>query len=116
MQAAIVDAELTTNDIDAIFAAANSTRRVDRTEYEAIAALFGDRIPAVVATKGFFGEYSGGGAMHLASALTAMRDQILPASVGFEEPDEAMRFTPARCRQPHELRHILVNSISAGGS
>jgi 3-oxoacyl-[acyl-carrier-protein] synthase II len=115
MKAALDDAELTTADIDAIFASANSTKRVDAVEAHAIARLFGERIPDVVATKGFFGEYAGGGAVHLASALIAMREQFLPMSIGFEEADESLPLAPTRATQARELRHIIINSISAGG-
>lgn len=115
MRGAIDDAELATSDIDAIFASANSTRRVDAVEARAIAALFGDRIPEVAATKGFFGEYAGAGGVQLASALVSMRDQTLPASAGFEQGDDDLPFVPTRMARACALRHVLVNSVSAGG-
>lgn len=114
MRAAIEDAELSTADIDAIYASANSTQRADRLEYQAIQTLFHD-VPAVVATKGYFGEYAAGGALQLVSAVLALRDQKLHASAGFSEGDAEMRFTPTRETRSHQLRHVLVNSISAGG-
>jgi 3-oxoacyl-[acyl-carrier-protein] synthase II len=114
MRAAIEDAELSTADIDAIYASANSTQRADRLEYRAIHSLF-DSVPAVVATKGYFGEYAAGGALQLVSAVLALRDQKLHASAGFSEGDAEMRFTPTRESQSRQLRHVLVNSISAGG-
>ncbi|HWS71762.1 MAG TPA: beta-ketoacyl synthase N-terminal-like domain-containing protein [Thermoanaerobaculia bacterium] len=115
MRAAIDDAELTPADIDAVYASANSTRRADTLEYRALQALFGERVPPVVATKGYFGEYAAGGGLHLASAFLAMREQTLHASFGFESGDAEMRLDVTRERRPAELRHILVNSISAGG-
>ena len=83
-------------DIDAIYASANGTKRGDRLEMRAIQRLFGDDVPPVVATKGYFGEYAAGGGLQLAAALLAMRDQKLHASFGFEEADPEMRFTPVR--------------------
>jgi len=112
MRAAIDDAEIAVADIDAIYASANSTRRADDLEARAISELFGDRVP-VVATKGYFGEYAAAGALQLASALVAMSDQQLHASVGFEEGDTSFEVT--REGRPAQLRHILLNSISAGG-
>ena len=115
MRAAIDDAELTPADIDAVYASANSTRRADALEYRALQALFGERVPPVVATKGYFGEYAAGGGLHLATAFLAMREQALHASLGFERGDPEMRLDVTRERRPAALRHILVNSISAGG-
>lgn len=115
MRSAIDDAALEPRDIDAIYASANSTRRADRLEYLALQSLFGDAVPPVVATKGYFGEYAAGGGLQLAAALVALRDQALHPSSGFEQGDESMRIAVNREYRPATLRHILVNSISAGG-
>ena len=114
MRAAIEDAEIDVSDIDAIYASANSSVRADRLEYRAIQSLFGD-VPPVVATKGYFGEYAAGGALQIVAAALAIREQKLHASVGFSEGEEAMRFAPTRERSSRPLRHVLVNSLSAGG-
>jgi 3-oxoacyl-[acyl-carrier-protein] synthase II len=114
MRAAIEDAEIDLSDIDAIYASANSSVRADRLEYRAIQSLFGE-VPPVVATKGYFGEYAAGGALQVVAAALAIREQKLHASVGFSEGEEAMRFAPARERSSRRLRHVLVNSLSAGG-
>ncbi|HSY50450.1 MAG TPA: beta-ketoacyl synthase N-terminal-like domain-containing protein [Thermoanaerobaculia bacterium] len=115
MEAAIDDAEVRRSDIDAIYASANGTMRGDRLELRAIQTLFGDEVPPVVAAKGYFGEYAAGGGFQLAAALLAMRDQKLHASLGFEEADSEMQFTPVLAPRAATLRNILVNSISAGG-
>ena len=114
MRAAIDDAEISIGDIDAIYASANSSVRGDRLEYRAIQSLFRD-VPPVVATKGYFGEYAAGGALQIAAAAIAIRDQKLHASIGFSEGEEAMRFAPTRESSPRRLRNVLVNSLSAGG-
>lgn len=112
MRAAIDDAEIALDDVDAIYASANGSVRGDAVEGRAIEELFGDRVP-VVATKGVFGEYAAGGALQLASAVIAMDEQMLHASLGFESGD--FRFTPTRERRACTLRHVLVNTVSAGG-
>ena len=114
MRAAIDDAGLAPDDIDAVYASANSSVRADRVEARAIRALFGDRVP-VVATKGIFGEYAGAGSLQLAAALLAVRDQILHKSVGYEDPDPELGISPTDNRQPTTVNNVLVNSISAGG-
>jgi 3-oxoacyl-[acyl-carrier-protein] synthase II len=114
MRAALEDAELTVDDIDAIYASANSTRRADGIEARAIGEMFGERVP-VVATKGYFGEYAAAGGLHLAAALLAIQEQSLHASCGFEEPDEQTTIGIVRERRPAALRNVMVNSMSAGG-
>jgi len=114
MRAAIDDAEISLDEIDAIYASANSSVRGDRLEYRAIQSLFAD-VPPVVATKGYFGEYAAGGALQIAAAALAIREQRLHASVGFSDGEEEMKFVPTRERLPRQLRHVLVNSLSAGG-
>jgi 3-oxoacyl-[acyl-carrier-protein] synthase II len=116
MRAALEDAELTPDDVDAVYASANGSRRGDAVEARALELLFGARMPAVVATKGIFGEYAAGGALQLASAIIAVDEQRLHASVGFQEPgSEQTDLAVNRSVREAELRHVLVNSVSAGG-
>jgi 3-oxoacyl-[acyl-carrier-protein] synthase II len=115
MRNALDDAGINVSDVDAIFASANGTQRGDRLEARAIHALFGERIPPIAATKGIFGEYAAGGALQLASAILAVRDQALPKSVGFEERDPELNITATGNRHPATLNHVLINAISAGG-
>jgi 3-oxoacyl-[acyl-carrier-protein] synthase II len=111
MRAALDDAELTPDAVDAVYASANGSRRGDAVEARALEQLFGARMPAVVATKGIFGEYAAGGALQLASAIVAVDEQRLHASVGSDESELAVNRDVCGA----ELRHVLVSSISAGG-
>jgi 3-oxoacyl-[acyl-carrier-protein] synthase II len=115
MHAAIDDADLSLDDIDAVYASANGAPRADRLEYRALETLFGGRVPPVVATKGYFGEYSAGGALQLVAALLALDEQSLHASLGFEEGEPEMNIDVTREARPAALRNVLVNSLSAGG-
>jgi 3-oxoacyl-(acyl-carrier-protein) synthase len=115
MRGALDDAGISADDVDGIYASANGTRRADRLEARAIRALFGERVPPVVATKGIFGEYAAGGALQLAAALVALRDQVLHASAGFDEADDELAVAPTRERRRAELRYLVVNAVSAGG-
>lgn len=110
MRAAIEDAELSLSDIDAIYASANGSVRGDALEQRALESLF-DRIPPVVATKGIFGEYAAGGGLQLAAALIALDEQKLHASAGFEEGELPV----TRETRDAQLRHVLINTLSAGG-
>lgn len=111
MKAALHDAELPLEAIDAVYASANGSRRGDALEQAALESLFGASMPPVVATKGIFGEYAAGGALQLAAALIAIDEQKLHASVGFEEGSMLLM----RDTRDANLRHVLVNSLSAGG-
>lgn len=115
MASAIEDAGLEPDQIDAIWGSANSSIPCDRLEYRAIQRFFGGAIPPVVATKGLFGEYAAAGGLHLATALLALREQRLPASAGFVRGEDEMMLEVTRVTRDAELRHILVNSLSAGG-
>lgn len=115
MALAITDAGLQTEDIDAIWGSANSSIHGDRLEYRAIQRLFGDDAPPVVATKGLFGEYAAAGGLHLATALLALREQRLPESAGFVRGEDDMTIEISTHARDAALRHILVNSLSAGG-
>ena len=111
MRAALEDAEIAIGDVDAVYASANGSKRGDALEARALHMLFGDALPPVVATKGIFGEYAAGGALQLAAALVAVEEQSVHASVGSEETEIAVN----REQRAAELRHVLVNSLSAGG-
>lgn len=115
MRAALDDAGITTSDVSAVWASANGSVSGDRVEARALAELFAASCPPVVATKGIFGEYAGGGAVHLASAVMALRDGQLPASVGFERADDGVSLPVTREPRSAALKHVLVNSIAAGG-
>jgi 3-oxoacyl-[acyl-carrier-protein] synthase II len=115
MRRAIEDAELAPPDIGAVYASANGSVRGDRLEYAALHKLFGNRMPPVVATKGYFGEYAAAGSLQLAAAILAVADQVVHRSCGFSEGDPEMQFEPNRERRPARIDHVLVSSLSAGG-
>jgi 3-oxoacyl-[acyl-carrier-protein] synthase II len=113
MAAAIDDAGIQPGAIDAVWASANSSRRGDAVEAEALQMLFGRDMPPVAATKGYFGEYAGGGSIHLAAAVMAMADQELPRSCGCDLPEPPIPVTGQHLAIP--IRNMLVNSVSSGG-
>ena len=115
MSSAIADAGLAPADIDVVWASANGSLRGDLLEARALEHLFGDAIPMVVAIKGAIGEYSGAGSIHLASALIAMKHQFIPLSTGFRDPLPEVLVPVSTRFEEKSIRHILVNSLSAGG-
>ena len=111
MLAAIDDAGIGAGDIDAVYCSASGSRRGDALEEAALRLVFGQQMPALVATKGIFGEYAAGGTLHLAAAALALQEQVVHPSVGFGEGGLPLN----REVRPAELRHVLVPSLSAGG-
>lgn len=111
MRAAIEDAGIEATAIDAIYASANGSLRGDVLEARALTSFFGDALPPVVATKGIFGEYAAAGGLQLAAALLALEGQTLHASPGYREGLIAVNQNVKEM----PLRHVLVNSLSAGG-
>lgn len=111
MSLALSDAGIGAEDVGAVYCSASGSRRGDALEAKALRMLFTERMPPLVAVKGIFGEYAAGGALQLVAALVALEEQILHPSVGFEEGE----LTLNRDARPAELRHVLVNSVSAGG-
>lgn len=115
MRDAIDDAGVAPGEIAAIFASANSGVRADRLEARALREVFGRAVPPVVAPKAAFGEYAGGGALQIAAALVAMRDQQLPPTLGFEVAEPGLEIPLNLELRDFPMKHILVASLSAGG-
>lgn len=115
MREAIDDAGLRLSDIDAVWASANGSLRGDRLEARALRQLFGASVPPVVAAKSYFGEYAAAGAIHLATAVLAVRDQLLPATLGYGAAEDGLELPIVTAARPAPIRHMLVNSLSAGG-
>ena len=80
---ALADARCTPDDIDVVFADAAADPDLDRAEADAITAVFGaGRVP-VTAPKTLTGRlYGGGAALDVATALLALRDGVIPHTVG----------------------------------
>lgn len=111
MRGAAADAGIAIEEIDAIYASANGSRRGDDLERRAIEQLFPASTPPVVAVKGIFGEYAAAGGLQLAAAALALADQRIHGSVGFENGPP---FVNREVRSA-DIRHVMVNAISAGG-
>jgi len=99
--------------IDFLHAHGTGTRLNDAAEAEAIARVFGDRIP-VTSTKGATGHTLGAsGAVGLAFCLLAMRDKCLPPTVGLREPEFAIDVVEEARDRP--VANALCLSFGFGG-
>jgi nodulation protein E len=106
-------AELDCGQIDYINAHGTGTRQGDLAEAQAVATLFGDRVPCS-STKPVTGHCMGATpALEAIIAVQALRHQRVPPTANCDRPDPACPLDP----QPHESRAAnlrTVLSTSAG--
>jgi 3-oxoacyl-[acyl-carrier-protein] synthase II len=120
IQRSLRSANLTPAEVDYINAHGTATVQNDRTEAEAIHAVFGragSRTP-VSSIKSMIGHSMGAsGALEFVTCVAAMRDQFVPPTLNCDEPDSdlGLDFVPNRGRR-HALNVALSNSFGFGGS
>ncbi|MBI4845974.1 MAG: beta-ketoacyl-[acyl-carrier-protein] synthase family protein [Candidatus Omnitrophica bacterium] len=120
MSLAIENAQLSPEDVDCIFANANSTRGADAIETLAIKDVFGrhaEKIP-VTATKSITGEtLSNSGALAIAAGLGTLEKGIVPEILNFIEKDKNcdLDYVIGKPRKKNILK-IMVNSFAPNGA
>jgi act minimal PKS chain-length factor (CLF/KS beta) len=88
VEAALADANVRPEDVDVVFADAAGTPAADAQETAAISAIFGHRGVPVAVPKTMTGRlYAGGAPLDVTAALLALRDEVIPPSVGGRLPD-----------------------------
>ncbi|MGW3963636.1 ketosynthase chain-length factor [Amycolatopsis sp. NPDC005003] len=111
---ALADAGLRPSDVDVVFADGAGTRTRDAEEAAALAGVFGGRGVPVTVPKTMTGRLAAGGApLDVACALLAMRDGVLPPTVGVTEP--AYELDLVREPRPARVRTALVLARGFGG-
>ena len=113
---ALGDADLTPDDIDAVFPYGIGVPDYDTAEAAALASVFGDRLAdlPVVSLKPFVGNCgAGSGGIDLAVAAACVKHQHLPPIVNRDSPIEGL--SGNRDAGPAELKHVLVVGTGLGG-
>ena len=119
MELAIKDARISKNEVGYINAHGTSTM-ADAIETKAIKQVFGEqarRIP-VSSTKSMTGHLLGGaGGLEAGICILALRDQVLPPTINYENPDPAcdLDYVPNQARKA-TVRYALSNSFGFGGT
>ncbi len=119
MRAALKQAGIDAAQVQHLNAHATSTQVGDKGEMAAIKAIFGDQgAIAVTSTKSATGHLLGaaGGIEAIFTAL-ALRDQIAPATLNFEHPDEAAEGLDIvhGAARPMDIEYALSNGFGFGG-
>lgn len=114
---ALDDAGMAAREIDVVFADGAAVPELDRQEAYVIASVFGAWAVPVTVPKSMTGRlYSGGGALDVAAALLAMRDSVIPPTVGSTDVPGSYRIDLV-VGEPREarVRTALVLARGAGG-
>jgi nodulation protein E len=119
IRAALADADLAPEQVDYVNAHGTGTRLNDRTEVSALADVFGPHLKrlAVSSSKSMLGHcLTAGGALELLAAVLALREGMLPPTIGFREfdPECDIDCVPNRAR-PAALNIAISNSFAFGG-
>ena len=120
MRASLHDAGIAPSEIGYVNAHGTSTPLGDALETVAIKRTFGEdakKIP-VSSTKSMTGHVLGGaGGIEAGVSVLVLRDQILPPTINYENPDPAcdLDYVPNQARKK-SLQYALSNSFGFGGT
>jgi 3-oxoacyl-[acyl-carrier-protein] synthase II len=120
IRAALQDARVAPQDVDYVNAHASSTELGDATETMAIKAALGQekaQSTPISSIKGAIGHCLGAaGAVEAAVTVLALRDNIAPPTINYENPDPScdLDYVPNTARDV-ELNIALSNSFGFGG-
>ncbi|HUN54287.1 MAG TPA: beta-ketoacyl-[acyl-carrier-protein] synthase family protein [Smithella sp.] len=114
---ALRNADISPNDIQAIFAAANGDKILDEVEARAYSEMFdgSEKMPFINSLKGATGEsFSGGGIRTCALALS-LEKNVLPPVAGLVNPLQPFPFIVGE-KKELEIHNAALAGISFGGT
>jgi 3-oxoacyl-[acyl-carrier-protein] synthase II len=116
MAQALAQADVRPDDVDVVYAAANSSA-LDAVEATALESLFGSGRAVVTSIKGALGESGAAGSAACVAALLCGRQESVPPIAGLERLDPACAgLRIAQCAEPAPGPLVLVNSVASGGA
>ncbi len=120
MKVTLADANVPPEAVNYVNAHGTSTPLGDAIETAAVKRLFGERAKKVPvsSTKSMTGHLLGGaGGLEAGICVLALRDQILPPTINYENPDPEcdLDYVPNQSRKA-EVEYALSNSFGFGGT
>lgn len=117
---ALGKADLNEEDIDCIYAAANSVPEQDRLETIAIKDIFNiySRCIPVSSIKSMLGEsVSAAGGLQIAASVGAINRGFIPPTINYEtkDPECDLDYVPNACRK-QQIKNVLINNFGPGGT
>lgn len=115
MRLALDRAALPPSDISVVIPDALGVPAYDRTEASALRSVFGRDVP-VTTHKSLVGRlYQGGSALDVATALLAMRHDVIPATTEVEYPAEGCELAFVGANQPGPIEAVMINARGFDG-
>lgn len=117
MNMALADAGIEPAQVDYVNAHGTSTTVNDKVETLACKGVFGEKVPPVSSTKSMMGHLiAAAGVTELIVCLMAMRDNVLPPTINYENPDPLcdLDYIPNEAREAN-CSIALNNSFGFGG-
>jgi len=116
MAECIDSAGVSPGDIDAVNAHAASTKTGDRVEYQALKAVFKDKLPPVSANKALIGHAMGASsAIESILALEGMRNHLILPTINYTPDPELPIDCVSEGVRRLEQEYVLKNSFGFGG-
>ncbi len=118
MQEALTDAGLSAEAMSYLYLHGTGTIDNDLAESRAVNALYNHgSLPPVSSTKGAHGHsLAAAGALGVVLSVLAIQQGILPANVGFSDPDPDLRLVPVETPRKAVVDRVLCNAFGFGGN
>lgn len=112
----IDNAGVALHDIASVNAHAASTKIGDRIEYQALRAVFGNRLPPVTANKSLLGHAMGASsAIESILAMEGMRSGVIPPTINHKQDPELIVDCVADGARKLDQEFVLKNAFGFGG-
>ena len=116
IHSALMDAGVSQKEIAAVNAHATATKAGDKTEYEALRAVFADKLPPLCANKSIIGHAMGASsAIETILALRGMQVGLLPPTINYRPDPEMELDCIAEGARPLMQEFVMKNAFGFGG-
>ena len=116
IEKAIRTASIDRSEIAGISAHGTGTPQNDLMELNAFQAVFGSACPPLYSVKGCIGHtFGAAGGIEVALGVRVLEEQIIPPTIGFENPERGAEGIVSAFPRPIEGDHLLVTNSGFGG-